>query len=540
MIRKIAFFTIALTLLLTLGTMAQMTYGLYPTTDPWLMWRHDLARSGVGTGTAPNNNQTIWTWAHAGMTTTPLVLNGTVIVADYSKFYALDETTGIQLWNTTFTIQGSISGNPTYSDGSIFFGTTSGYLYSMSATNGAKVWEYNAGDQIYTSPSVSNGIVYFGTTGGYLYALDLATGGYLWYYSTSGGAIRSSPTIHQNWLYFGCDDGKIYALNITGTTPALKWRFSTNNTIRSTPAYGNGMIFIGTSSTDHSLIALNATATSPLGQMIWKYKLTQGYAIDNSPAFARIGSNDLVFFTGAYDQAYALYANALPGTYSETDPAIRKWQETVGYNPTSPVVVDGKVFFGVGNLNLYALNATTGNTKWTYEFSNYAPDEPIVADGHVFVTNYAGLTCFGISYPPQTYYYTVNVLSQNFVIKLVIANATPGSQMDISVLLTQKKLGYTLQGIENTIGMSNITIPNALLGGTYTVTVDGASPFTGPTVVNNGTHSSIYFTYLQSSHSVIITGTTVIPEFSPALMLPLLMAMSAAAVILARKKLRSK
>jgi outer membrane protein assembly factor BamB len=199
------------------------------------------------------------------------------------------------------------------------------------------------------------------------------------------------------------------------------------------------------------------------------------------------------------------------------------------------------LFFGVGNLNLYALNATTGNTKWTYKFATYGSDEPIVADGHVFVTNYSGLTSFGISYPPQTYYYTVNVLSQNFVIKLVIANATPGSQIGISVLLTQKKLGYALQGIENTIGMSNITIPNALLGPPYpSVTIDGASPLTGPTVVDNGTHSSIYFTYLQSSHSVVITGTTVVPEFSPTLMLPLLMAMSLAAVILARKKLRSK
>jgi len=214
---------------------------------------------------------------------------------------------------------------------------------------------------------------------------------------------------------------------------------------------------------------------------------------------------------------------------------------TVGTSPSNPAIADGKVFFGAGDLNLYALNATTGNTKWAYKFATYAPSEPIVVDGHVFVTNYSGLTSFGISYPPQIYYYTVNVLSQNFVIKLVIANATPRSQIDISVLLTQEKLGYTLQGIENTIGMSNITIPNQLLGPPYTsVTIDGASPLTGPTVVNNDTHSSIYFTYLQSSHSVIVQGTTVIPEFSPALMLPLIMTMSLAAVILARKKLRSK
>jgi outer membrane protein assembly factor BamB len=305
---KSRLFSITLVCMIIFGTLSQMTYALYPTTDPWLMWRHDLSRSGVGTSIAPNNNQTTWTWTHYGLTTTPLLINGLVIVADSNKVYALDETTGVPLWNTTFTIQGSIQGTPVISDGRMFFGTSSGLLYSVNATTGTKIQEYTVNpDTIYTSPAVTNGIVYFGTTQGYLYALDAPTLGYLWRFSTQGGAIHSSPTIHQNWLYFGCDDGKVYALNITGATPSVKWRFSTNGTINSTPAYANGMIFIGTSSTDHSLIALNATGGgSALGQLIWKYRLLQGYAVDNSPAFARVGSNDLVFFTGKYDQAFAL------------------------------------------------------------------------------------------------------------------------------------------------------------------------------------------------------------------------------------------
>lgn len=53
-----------------------------------------------------------------------------------------------------------------------------------------------------------------------------------------------------------------------------------------------------------------------------------------------------------------------------------------------------------------------------------------------------------------------------------------------------------------------------MLGGPYTVTVDGASPATR--IDNdNGTHTSIYSTYLQLHHNdqtIEITGTTVIPE----------------------------
>lgn len=543
---KSRLFLITLVGMIIFGSLSQMTYALYPTTDPWLMWRHDLSRSGVGTSIAPNNNQTTWTWAHYGLTTTPLLVNGLVIVADSNKVYALDETTGVPLWNTTFTIQGSIQGTPVISDGRMFFGTSSGYLYSVNATTGTKIQEYTVNpDTIYTSPAVMNGIVYFGTTQGYLYALDAPTLGYLWRFNTQGGAIHSSPAIHQNWLYFGCDDGKVYALNITGATPSVKWRFSTNGTLNSTPAYANGMIFIGTSSTDHSLIALNATGGgSALGQLIWKYRLLQGYAVDNSPAFARVGSNDLVFFTGKYDQAFALYANALPGIYQENDPSIRKWQVTVGSNPSSPVVADGKVFLSA-SYNLYALNATTGITKWFYKFATYGPSEPIIADGHVLVTNYAELDSFGPFYPPQTYYFTVTVQSQNFIIKLVIANATPGSQMDISGLVNSHQIGYTLRGITNTIGTSNITIPKALLNATmsshWVVTIDGASPDTGPTVVANSTHSSLYFTYLQSFHSVVIQGdSSSVPEFPSMIIAPLLVAFTLIAATFAKKKIPKK
>jgi len=465
-----------------------------------------------------------------------------VITEDYSKLYALDETDGVQIWNTSFTILGSLGGNPAYFNGVIYFGTTSGYFYSVNATTGAEIntpYIVNP-DTIYTSPVVANGRVYFGTTQGYIYALDAKTFAYLGSFH-AGGAIYSSPAIYQNWLYFGCDNDYVYALNITAATPSLKWEYLTNGSIESTPACGNGMVFVGTSSTDHALLALNATATNVHGQLVWKYVLGSGYAINTSPAFATIGSNQLVFFAPtSYDVEYALYANVAPGIYQETNPAIRAWSDLVGYSPGSPAVAGGKVLFGDGDLHLYVENATNGNTMWTYKFTNYAPSDPIVADGRVFEQNYNGITALGIPYPPQTYYYTIGVRGQEFVVQLVI-NATPAQRLDNASLLTTKTLGYTLQGISNNVGASNITIPNALLGGPYIVTVDGGSPLTGPTTVNNGTYSSIYFTYLQgSSDTVAITGTSVVREFPSVILVPLLVVVSLLAVAFAKKKLPRK
>ena len=88
------------------------------------------------------------------------------------------------------------------------------------------------------------------------------------------------------------------------------------------------------------------------------------------------------------------------------------------------------------------------------------------------------------------------------------------------------ELNFKVQGI-GTTGMSNITIPKALLNGAFNVTVDGGQPWYLAPVSGNSTHSSLYFTYNGTpyySHVVKITGTTFIPEFPTGLALPLAVA----------------
>jgi outer membrane protein assembly factor BamB len=524
-----------LAFLIAFAMNSKTVYGLYETPQPWPMWRYDLARSGYTTSTAPNNNQTIWSTANFYPGTTPLVVDGMVIVAGTGpKLYAFDETTGVELWHS-FTFSGSPGGNPTYSNGRVYIGTTSGYLYCINATTGAKLFEnqLTSAGQIQTSPAVAYGKVFVGTTDGYLWALNASNPSLVkWWYQT-GGAIYSSPAIYGDMLYFGCDDDRVYALNISSDTAAsLLWRYTTNGDVRSTPCVGGGKVFVGSSSTDHSIFALNATTTQITGQLIWKWTLDIGYAIETSPAFY----NEILYVTVLYQKAYALYANVAPGSYSENSPLIKKWSTTVGSYPTTPAIADGKMFFGAGDNKLYALDMNDGHIIWTSNFGSYGPKEPVIADGRLFVTNYYAVYCFGNYYPPLTYYYTLKPLGHTYVIKLVIANATPGPLIDITQLITQKKIFYNLTGITDTWGMSNITIPNEMLGGTYTVKIDGGAPHSF-TVYPGATNTTLYFTYYQSFHTVEIQGTTAIPEFPSTVMLPLLMALSLIAVALAKKKL---
>ena len=62
--------------------------------------------------------------------------------------------------------------------------------------------------------------LFVGSVDNNLYALDANTGSLKWYFSTNA-AIHSSPVIYGEYVFFGSDDGKIYALD--ESTGELMW-----------------------------------------------------------------------------------------------------------------------------------------------------------------------------------------------------------------------------------------------------------------------------------------------------------------------------
>ncbi len=495
-------------LVLATAILTQSTYALYNTTDPWLTYRHDLTRTGYATTTAPNaNTSLLWTWTQY-YSSSPVVTNGMVIFATNYGIYALDETTGVMLWGP-IQLTGTFNQPISYDGGKIYAGTSSGYMYCLNATNGVKIWEYQASQAVTTATAVANGKVYFGTAENYLYALNALTGAHVWHY-TAPNKVNSNPAVDGTWIYFGCDDGSLFALNDTGSLPSKRWQFTTAGRIHSTPVIANGMVFIGSSYNEHTLFALNKTT----GKFIWGYVLSSSYYLDNPVAFY----NGHIFLTASSNKAYCLDSAATPGfNYSETDPSIRIWSQTLAYNPSAPVVADGKVFIGAYSNYFYALDAATGQISWLYHSASAYFYEPVIADGRVFVPTYSSLMCFGDPFPPVLYDFNLNVPDHGSFDVQIRINATILGSIDLRGLLALKKINFTVQGISGKTAMTNLTIPTAFLGGPYIVTVDGGLPNEPPgvQVTTNGTHSFIYFEYPLSTHTIEITGTTVVPEYPP-------------------------
>ena len=73
---------------------------------------------------------------------------------------------------------------------------------------------------------------------------------------------------------------------------------------------------------------------------------------------------------------------------------------------------------------------------------------------------------------------------------------------------------FDATGPDGTVGFCNVTVPNILLGGPYTVLVDGLLPQV-MLETSNDTHTFLYFNYFHSTHKVQIVGTRVGPPPPP-------------------------
>ena len=96
-------------------------------------------------------------------------------------------------------------------------------VYAFNANTGTKIWNYTAGNFVWSSPAIANGIVYVGSADCNVYALDAKTGTKVWNYKTRG-FVNSSPSVTNGVVYDGSFvDGSIYATGMPLDTNAIQF-----------------------------------------------------------------------------------------------------------------------------------------------------------------------------------------------------------------------------------------------------------------------------------------------------------------------------
>jgi hypothetical protein len=120
---------------------------------------------------------------------------------------------------------------------------------------------------------------------------------------------------------------------------------------------------------------------------------------------------------------------------------------------------------------------------------------------------------YSFEYTSVLYTFSIVWGEETFIVS-VGSNATVSN---FAFSQPDKEVSFNVTGEVATIGFCNVTVPKALLyGEPWTVLIDGAS--VPPTITENATHTSLYFTYTHSTHTIQIIGTWAIgppPDTNP-------------------------
>ncbi|WP_455709795.1 outer membrane protein assembly factor BamB family protein [Methanosarcina mazei] len=370
--------------------------------DSWFQFHGKVDHLGYSES-GPKTNRTEWVSEDidAISSSSPVIAGGKVFVVcgpgsmsgntgDISQLVALDEYSGDIVWKVSIpdAVYGSWA-SPAYDDGMVFT-ATGPELGCYNAKTGEKLWSFDdthgSKGVVGSGPAIADDKVIFNDwDGGYYYCLDKYTGDLIWSFKVKGNA-QSVPAYADgkfyltSWEYGSSYQGHAYCVDaVTG-----KQLWYINNVVESfcgSPAYKDGIIYLTTYSFygNGELLALNAND----GSIIWRQTIERS---DSTPAFA-YGNVYVCGGASGFTNVQTYCFNATTGSPVWSTPSKTTDKGGVGDWTCSVAVADGLVYVGsagdgyFGYINLYALDAFTGDVVW---HAPYAGSSPVLSDGMLF------------------------------------------------------------------------------------------------------------------------------------------------------------
>ncbi len=169
---------------------------------------------------------------------------------------------------------------------------------------------------------------------------------------------------------------------------SVQWTFHTSGPIVASPAIADGVVYIA--SLGGHIYAIDQET----GKEKWKYKSQMPVA--SSPAIA----GGMVYFVSSVGAIAVLDAKTgtvkwvLPTEYERKfeaknlhgyPPAAQTMPDAWDIFTSSPVVANGKVFFGSGDGNVYAADAQTGVLQWKFQTKDVVHASPAVVGNVVYI-----------------------------------------------------------------------------------------------------------------------------------------------------------
>jgi outer membrane protein assembly factor BamB len=245
-------------------------------------------------------------------------------------------------------------------------------------------WKFHGKVLMEFPPIVVDGRLYFTRNDGKTFSLNASTGHVRWK-KRVGALSASSPAYGDGRLFVtslsgGASPGTVVALRARGGKTL--WRRPLPSRCESSPIVNKGVVYVG--SENGTLYALWART----GRIKWTYKASG--AIKASPAL----SHGTLYF-GAYGgRMYAVWARTGRERWS-TGTSGRTFGLASGNFYSTPAVDFGRVYSGNTDSKVYSFSAKSGELAWSKSTGGYVYSSPAVASVEgtppsVFVGSYDG------------------------------------------------------------------------------------------------------------------------------------------------------
>ncbi len=270
----------------------------------------------------------------------PTIVGNTIYIGSGDQHvYALDASTGALRWQ--FKAGDVIHASPAVAGGLVYVGSWDRNLYALDATTGRERWRYTTGNDttsynqigIASSAAVAGGLVFVGGRDGHFHAVDAATGALKWVHDNHGGWTIGSPAVRNGVVYFATSDGRRFKA-LDGATGAVKFDLANNAISFSSPSLAGNAVYYGTS--DGWLHAVDIRTGQFLGH----------FQSDGSKENGAKWTDSAGVF-----QSGRMYPD---GTLDGMMIGMRT-MFTVGSILSSPTIVDGILYVGSGDGNVYAV-----------------------------------------------------------------------------------------------------------------------------------------------------------------------------------------
>lgn len=303
------------------------------------------------------------------------------------------------VWQSAFRFSGESA--PVLHEGTLLVESLDGSLAALSAESGELRWQQNRVDNrevIFGAPCAGATLVFVGTSDEEVLGLSLESGGLIWRRAVQG-VVQQAPVLYRDRLIVATEKGYLYLLRAgngqviwgrplgqglgapvadseqlfvsAGTllsalelnSGTVSWEFEAASKLTTRPAIFGDLILIGTERG-----VLHALRRSD-GQEQWRAQFSG--ALSAAPAVG-----EAIF---AVDRSGSVTALSPDGRQ-----ALWQFDAHAAINAT-PLLADGKLFFGASNGIYYALDADSGHELARIQLDGSIDVAAALGEGLIYV-----------------------------------------------------------------------------------------------------------------------------------------------------------